>query len=123
MINTPEKLLIINRCPEDSEWTAHIKLLNEYTDPDYCLGAIIRYARSGNFYPTNMHVDLIQQILTASNRELLERVEQEVIGKNEAISNKLHGGNKPNYKFIMNRNKLRAKQRAELKRLKGGECW
>lgn len=51
-----------NQAPEDEEWTAHIKLLNEYTDPDRYLRQIIQYARSGPFYPADMHVDLIKQV-------------------------------------------------------------
>lgn len=52
-----------NPAPEDEEWTAHIKILNEWTDPDRYLREIIQYARSGPFYPADMHVDLIRQVI------------------------------------------------------------
>lgn len=54
-----------NLFPEDKEWTAHVKLLNEWTEPDRYLRQIIQYARSGKFYPTNMHVELIEQAYKA----------------------------------------------------------
>lgn len=50
-----------NKAPDDAEWTAHIKLLNEWTAPDRYLREIVQYARSGKFYPADMHVDLILQ--------------------------------------------------------------
>lgn len=45
----------------DKEWAAHINLLNEWTDRSRILRQIIQYARSGPFYPADMHVDLIKQ--------------------------------------------------------------
>lgn len=57
------KVQFNNVAPEDTEWTAHIEMLNNYTEPDRYLRHIIQYARSGPFYPTNMHVDLIRQIM------------------------------------------------------------
>lgn len=47
----------------------------------------------------------------AAFAQLKERLLQ-AIGENEPVSNKLTGGNKANYKFIICRNKLRATQRA-----------
>lgn len=38
----------------------------------------------------------------------------EVIGGNEPLSNKINGGNKPNYKQIMARNRLRKQLRDEV---------
>lgn len=60
-----------NQAPEDKEWTAHIKLLNDWTEPDRYLRSIIQYARSGPHYPADMHVDLIEQVMAAKERELL----------------------------------------------------
>lgn len=44
----------------------------------------------------------------------LKTILDDFVGENEPVSNKLTGGNKANYKFIMNRNKLRAKLRAKI---------
>lgn len=49
---------------EDKEWAAHIRLLNDYP-ADMQLRNIIQYARSGPFYPADMHVDLIEQFIQA----------------------------------------------------------
>lgn len=63
-------------------------------------------------------IDAIINLIQQEQAKLLKRIEDEVIGDNEPISNKLHGGSKPNYTFIMNRNKLRAKQRKALNAIK-----
>lgn len=61
------ELKFINKAPEDNEWSAHIRLLNEYTSPGRYLRTIIQYARSGPFYPADMHTDLIEQYIVARN--------------------------------------------------------
>ncbi|BAS17580.1 hypothetical protein AHiyo8_58830 [Arthrobacter sp. Hiyo8] len=65
--NTPlaagEEFTFTNSAPDDKEWTAGIELLNKWTTPDRYLRHIIQYARSGKHYPTDMHVDLIEQII------------------------------------------------------------
>ncbi|MGJ5804326.1 hypothetical protein ACSCB1_35250 [Streptomyces europaeiscabiei] len=50
-----------NEAPDDKEWSAHIKMLNEWQNPKRTLRDIIQYARSGPFYPADMHVKLIEQ--------------------------------------------------------------
>lgn len=57
------KVIFINTATDDKEWSAHIRLLNKWTEPDRYLRQIIQYARSGAFYPADMHVDLIKQII------------------------------------------------------------
>jgi hypothetical protein len=64
-----KELTFINRAPEDKEWTARIKLLNEWVTPDRYLRDILIYNRSGKHYPTDMHVDLIQQLITQKQLE------------------------------------------------------
>jgi hypothetical protein len=57
------KVVFTNEAPEDKEWTAHINILNEWTNPSRYLREIIQYARSGPFYPADMHVNLIRQVM------------------------------------------------------------
>lgn len=66
-------ITFINREPNDREWTAHIKLLNNWTTPDMYLRHIIQYARGGKFYPADMHVDLVEQIMTARDEAKRQR--------------------------------------------------
>lgn len=61
--NELPKIVFTNEAPEDKEWTARIKLLNEYCMPVLYLREITQYARSGPFYPADMHVHLIEQII------------------------------------------------------------
>jgi hypothetical protein len=58
----PEEFTFANQAPEDKEWSAHIRLLNEWCTPERWLRVIIQYARSGPFYPADMHAHLIEQI-------------------------------------------------------------
>lgn len=51
-----------NSAPEEPEWSSHIRLLNEWQNPERLLRDIVQYARSGPFYPADMHVDLIEQV-------------------------------------------------------------
>lgn len=62
------KVEFVNTAPEDKEWTAHVKILNEWTTPDRYLREIIQYARSGKFYPADMHVNLIEQVITSQKK-------------------------------------------------------
>ena len=55
------KVTFTNEAPEDKEWSAHIDILNEWQNPERTLRDIIQYARSGPFYPADMHVRLIEQ--------------------------------------------------------------
>lgn len=70
-----EKITFINHAPDDKEWTAHINILNDWTEPDRYLRQIIQVARGGRHYPADMHVDLIEQVMkardTAKEREVL----------------------------------------------------
>lgn len=61
--NNLEEVTFNNVAPEDKEWTAYVKLLNEWTTPDRYLRSIIQYARSGKHFPADMHVDLIGQVI------------------------------------------------------------
>lgn len=56
-------IVFTNTAPEDKEWTAGIELLNKYTPSDLQLRHIVQYIRSGKFYPADMHVDLIEQVI------------------------------------------------------------
>lgn len=60
----------INRAPEDTEWSAYIHLLNEWTSPESKLRHIIQYARGGRFFPADMHVDLIEQWSENTRKEI-----------------------------------------------------
>lgn len=59
-----------NVMPDDPEWTAHIKIMNDWQNPDRILRDIIQYARSGKFYPADMHVDLIEQYIRRRDERL-----------------------------------------------------
>lgn len=66
MDKQPFKVIFNNTAPEDKEWTAHINLLNNWTEPDRYLRHIIQYARLGKHYPADMHVDLIKQVINSA---------------------------------------------------------
>lgn len=71
---TPDKLtelrvVFTNENPDDDEWSAHIRMLNQWTEPDRYLREIIQYARSGPHYPADMHVALIGQVMAAALQE------------------------------------------------------
>lgn len=74
-----------NEAPDDKEWTAHINILNEWQNPERVLRDIIQYARSGPFYPADMHVKLIEQWhtahLQAAVRTAEERIRKEYEGR------------------------------------------
>lgn len=55
------RITFTNVAPENKEWSAHVYLLNEWTNPDRYLRHIVQYARSGEHFPADMHVDLIEQ--------------------------------------------------------------
>jgi hypothetical protein len=78
-----DKLKFDNRAPDDKEWSAHIELLNEWTEQTNILRGIIQYARSGPFYPADMHVDLIKQIISWETEQVLNKLE-DYIGAHEA---------------------------------------
>ena len=63
VVNDELGFKFVNKEPKDPEWSAHIKGLNEYCERDNIVRQIIQYARSGPFYPADMHVDLIDQLL------------------------------------------------------------
>lgn len=71
---TPEGLRVVfnNVEPEDKEWSAHVKILNEWQNPERMLRDIIQYARSGPFYPADMHVDLIEQYIAQHDQQRLD---------------------------------------------------
>lgn len=75
-----------NEAPEDKEWTAHIKLLNEYCTPERFLREIVQYARSGPFYPADMHVSLIRQA-TQPSRPVPTPVDGDIDDKLEHCRN------------------------------------
>lgn len=75
-----QELRFSNVAPQDEEWTAHVKMLNEYTTPDRYLRHIIMYARSGEHYPTNMHVDLIEQLINTRIEAVLDSVGEPKLG-------------------------------------------
>lgn len=54
-------MIFENKCPEDKEWSAHIRLLNNSTPPEFVLRHIIIYINAGPHYPKHMHQDLIEQ--------------------------------------------------------------
>ena len=64
------RVIFTNEAPEDKEWSAHIHLLNEWTTTDRYLREIVQYARSGPFYPADMHVSLIEQLITADRKRV-----------------------------------------------------
>ena len=99
----------VNIAPEDKEWTAHIELLNEWTEPDRYLREIIQYARSGKFYPADMHVNLIKQLINS--------IALEVIGEDEPIS---YGHGQIGNTSEEDRNELRSEQRQSLQKKLGG---
>lgn len=63
--STEQAIKFKNVAPESEEWSAHIDILNNWTTPDRYLRDIIQYARSGAFFPADMHVDLIRQVIEA----------------------------------------------------------
>lgn len=100
------KIKFNNVAPEDEEWTAHIKILNGYTDPDRYLRHILQYARSGAFYPADMHVDLIKQVMQAERQAHVEYV----IGEDETEDTDLSKGAKSRW-GVRARNRVRAEMR------------
>lgn len=67
-----------NKAPENNEWSAHIRLLNEWTAPELQLRHIVGYIRSGAHFPKDMHVDLIEQYVEAN--------EEYLVGHDEPVS-------------------------------------
>lgn len=71
----PIKVNFINKgLEEDAEWTAHINILNDWPNPDRYLRDIIQYARSGPFYPADMHVDLIEQVFATQKQTIVSNI-------------------------------------------------
>lgn len=88
-----EELRVVfeNTAPNDEEWSAHINILNKYTSPDRYLREIIQYARSGEFYPADMHVDLIRQINEQHTQRLvlegkIELLTEQITGFEQALA-------------------------------------
>lgn len=72
-----DELLVVftNVAPENKEWSAHVHLLNEWTTPDRYLRSIIQAARSGQHFPADMHVNLIEQVIAHRVEQVLNRLE------------------------------------------------
>lgn len=70
------RVVFANHAPEDEEWSAHIKMLNEWQNPERLLRDLIQYARSGPFYPADMHVNLIEQYLVQRDQQRLSAVDR-----------------------------------------------
>lgn len=67
--NQPSNVIFVNEAPEDKNWTAHINILNNYTDKSVLLRMIIAAIQSGPHYPKHMHQDLIEQYFEAVHKE------------------------------------------------------
>lgn len=64
---------------EAKEWEAHVELLFGHWKPDsntvnQQLRQIIQYAQSGPFYPADMHVQLIKEVMAADRTRLLKEL-------------------------------------------------
>lgn len=73
-LDDPLQMVFTNVAPESKEWSAHVKLLNEWTTPDRYLRSIIQAARSGQHFPADMHVDLIEQVIAHRVEQMLDKL-------------------------------------------------
>lgn len=80
-----DEVQFVNNAPDDKEWSAHIRVLNKWQNPERLLRDIIQYARSGPFYPADKHVDLIEQWQNRREQALLRGLleQSEVAGWTE----------------------------------------
>ena len=70
----PRAVTFVNHFPDDKEWTAHINLLNDWTEADRQLRHILIYNNAGPHYPTHFHQNLVEQWATFQQRYLIENV-------------------------------------------------
>lgn len=73
-MSKPEAVKFVNHFPDDKEWSAHIYMLNEWTQADSQLRHIVVYIQAGPHYPKHFHQNLIEQWSTFQQRYLIENM-------------------------------------------------